>query len=419
LKPDSQATKTKLAIVVPEMLPVPPVKGGAVEHWVHEVANRLDTERFDITVISRPSGENILGRIRYVGIPWTRLEKAFYWLKERVSWRNPLRYLAKIQNVMSYGLRLNPQIQAADILIVHNEPNLLLLMRKPKHQQWILHMHNNHLNHALFKWCYQCALQKVDMVICVSAYIQQAAIKTFPQHADKFKVLFNATDTEVFKPYGEIATLTVNTLLQFTQATPYVLYVGRLTQEKGVDVLIQAFQQTLALHPNAKLVITGSSFFEGAVKTTYQQSLQQLAKPIAEHIVFTGFIPHHQLKYLYAAAHVVVVPSVWQDPCPLVVLETMASGTCIVASKVGGVPEVIDHNVNGVLVNPNQVDELATALHDLLQHPDKAQQMAIAARQKMLDGYGWEHLVSKLEHRLMTLARLTSSGTTLSRPEIS
>jgi spore coat protein SA len=86
-----------------------------------------------------------------------------------------------------------------------------------------------------------------------------------------------------------------------------------------------------------------------------------------------------------------------------VVLETMASGTCIIASKVGGVPEVIDHEVNGVLVNPNQVDELATALNDLLQHPDKAQLMASAARQKMLDGYAWEHLVSKLEKRLITL----------------
>jgi spore coat protein SA len=180
-----------------------------------------------------------------------------------------------------------------------------------------------------------------------------------------------------------------------------------------VDVLIQAFQKTLVSHPNAKLVIAGSSFFEGAAKTAYQQSLQQLAKPIANHIIFTGFIPHHQLKYLYASAHVVVLPSVWQDPCPLVVLETMASGTCIIASKVGGVPEVVDHEVNGVLVTPNQIDELAKALNDVLQHPEKAQQMAAAARQKMLDGYAWQHLVSRLEHRLNALA-----STPLSTPQL-
>jgi spore coat protein SA len=409
LQSKHQTYKTKLAIVVPEMLPVPPVKGGAVEHWVQEVANRLDAEQFEITIVSRPSGVHTSGSIRYVGIPWTILERACYWLKERVSWRNPLRYLAKIQNVMSYGLRVSKQVQEADILIVHNEPNLLLLMRKPKHQHWVLHMHNNHLNHALFKWCYQRALKKVDVVICVSAYIQQTAIQAYPQYAQKFKVLFNATDIDVFKPYGEIAASHVKALLQISTDTPYVLYVGRLTQEKGVDVLIKAFQKTLVSLPNAKLVIAGSSFFEGAAKTAYQQSLQALAEPIVDHILFTGFIPHQQLKYLYAAAHVVVLPSVWQDPCPLVVLETMASGTCIIASKVGGVPEVVDHGVNGVLVNPNQVGELAAALMELLQHPDKALHMATAARQKMMGAYAWEHLVNKLERHLIALAKPTLS----------
>ena len=391
------------------MLPVPPVKGGAVEHWVHEVANRLDTERFAISIISRPSGVTANQRIQYIGIPWTRFEKACYWLKERVSWRNPLRYLAKFQNVLSYGLRVGKQVRAADILIVHNEPNLLLLMRKPKHQQWILHMHNNHLNHALFKRCYQLVLQKVDTVICVSAYIQHAAALAFPQYADKFQVLFNATDVEVFKPYGEIADSSTETILRLPKHTPFVLYVGRLTQDKGVDVLIQAFQQTLKTQPQAKLVIAGSSFFDGAAKTAYQQSLQQLAKPISEHIIFTGFIPHQQLKYLYAAAHVVVLPSVWQDPCPLVVLETMASGTCIIASKVGGVPEVVEHGVTGILVNPKQVDELAVAITDVLQYPIKAQQMAAAARQKIVSGYAWEHLVNKLEQNLLNLAKPSAS----------
>lgn len=405
MEANRQTHLTTIAIVVPEMLPVPPVKGGAVEHWVNEVSNRLNPERFAITIISRPSGISGNPSLRYVAIPWTRLEKACYWLKERVSWRNPLRYLAKLQNVLSYGLRMSKQVQAADVLIVHNEPNLLLLMRKSKHQQWVLHMHNDHLNHALFKWCYRRVLQKVDAVICVSAYIQQAAISTFPDYANKFTVLFNATDVEIFKPYGEVAEANVQTLLNLPKATPLILYVGRLTQDKGVDVLIQAFQHVVQVHPQAKLVIAGSSFFDGAAKTAYQKSLQQLATPIASNIIFTGFIPHQQLKYLYAAAHAVVLPSVWQDPCPLVVLESMASGTCIVASKVGGVPEVVEHGVTGVLVNPKSVDELAVAIIDLLQHPHKAQQMAIAARHKVENGYDWVHLVHQLEQSLLNLTQ--------------
>lgn len=387
------------------MLPVPPVKGGAIEHWVHQVVNKLNPQQFEITVISRPSGLHSSEPVRYVGIPWTNTEKAFYWLKERVSWRNPLRYLAKIQNVVAYGLRVTAQVKDAAIVVVHNEPNLLLLMRKQARQQWILHMHNNHLNHAIFKSLYQRMLHQVDLVICVSAYIQRMAQQTYPQHAHKFVVLFNATDTELFQPYGQTAQAAVSELLQLPEATPLVLYVGRLTQEKGVDVLIQAFKQTLLTHPNVRLVIAGSSFFEGAAITAYQKRLADIARPIANHIVFTGYIPHAQLKHLYAAANIVVLPSVWQDPCPLVVLETMASGTCIIASRVGGVPEVVEHGVNGVLVMPNQVDELAQALSTLLAEPQRASQMAQAARQKMLRGYAWEHLVHKLEHLLLTLSQ--------------
>jgi spore coat protein SA len=396
--------QTKLAIIVPEMLPVPPVRGGAVEHWVYEVVNRLNPQLFAITVLSRPSDTASTNHVRYIGIPWTPLEKACHWIKERMSWRNPIRYLAKIQNVLSYGLRLRDHLTDADVVVIHNEPNLLMLLPKQAHQRWVLHMHNDHLTHPMFKWCYARVLQKVDQVICVSSYIQQSAARAFPEHSDKFTVLFNATDTDVFQPYGEQAAIATSTLLNLPVNMPFVLYVGRLTQEKGVDVLIQAFQQTLLTHPTAKLVITGSSFFEGAATTRYQQKLIELAKPIAHHIIFTGFIPHAQLKYLYAGAHIVVLPSVWHDPCPLVVLETMASGTCIVASKVGGVPEVIDHEVNGVLVSPNQVDALTTALNDLLQYPDKAQQIGTAARQKMLDSYTWQHLVAQLEHMLLQTA---------------
>lgn len=414
LKSDNLHLKTKVAVVVPEMLPVPPVKGGAIEHWVHQVVNKLDPQRFDITVISRPSGLDASEsaspeQVRYVGIPWTRLEKACYWLKERVSWRNPLRYLAKIQNVMAYGLRITAQVKEAAIVIVHNEPNLLLLMRKQAHQLWILHMHNNHLNHSAFKWFYQRMLRQVDLVICVSAYIQNMAQQSYPQHAHKFVVLFNATDTELFQPYGQAAKTAVADLLQLPTATPLVLYVGRLTQEKGVDVLIQAFKQTLTKYPSVRLVIAGSSFFEGAAITSYQKYLADIARPIANHIVFTGFIPHAQLKHLYAAADIVALPSVWQDPCPLVVLETMASGTCIVASRVGGVPEVVEHEVNGLLVTPNQVEALAQALSSLLAEPQRATQMAQAARQKVVNGYAWEHLVHKLEHLLLNLPQPKTS----------
>ncbi len=68
-------------------------------------------------------------------------------------------------------------------------------------------------------------------------------------------------------------------------------------------------------------------------------------------------------------------------------------------------PEVVEHGVTGVLVNPKQADELAVAIIDVLQHPHKAQRMANAARQKVVSGYAWEHLVNQLEQRLLSLSK--------------
>lgn len=409
------ASKKSLTIVVPELLPVPPVKGGAVEHWVQEVTSRLDQDLFEISIVSRPSGQINDSHIEYIGVPWTPIEKLFHWIKERVSWRNPLRYIAKIQNVSSYGLRVAKIVKNTDVVVIHNEPNLLLFVRKQPQQKLVLHMHNEHLTHPAFRYLYRRALNKADLVICVSEYIKSTAVKYFPEHAHKFLVVFNATDPEVFKPYGAMAKQQIRDIVKFEPENTYLLYVGRLTQEKGVDVLIKAFSIVNQKLSNTKLVIAGSSFFEGAAKTIYERELIKLAAPVSHSIVFTGFIPHQQLKYLYSAVDIVALPSVWQDPCPLVVLEAMASGTCIVATRVGGVPEVVSDGDCGLLVSPNHAEELAHSILTVLS--DKATKSAIEAkaRQKIEAAYAWEHLVDKLTK---TLLHLHHSTQTIARGEL-
>jgi spore coat protein SA len=390
-------TKKSLAIVVPELLPVPPVKGGAVEHWVHEVSKRLNQDKYDITIVSRPANTVGVFGIAYIEIVWTKAEKLFHRLKEKTTWRNPLRFLAKIQNVASYGSRMAKLVRNFDLVIIHNEPNLLLFMKKKSNQKIILHMHNEHLGIKLLKPFYRHALKKVDSVICVSDYIRHCAIKHFPEYAQKFTVVFNATDPEIFKPYGNETKIKLKNIIDFETDKTYLLYVGRLAEVKGVHVLIEAFQHINKCLPSTRLVIVGSSFFGGAVKTAYEQSLVDLAKPVSQAIIFTGFIPHEKLKYLYSAIDLVVLPSVWQDPCPLVVLEAMASGTCLVATNVGGVPEVLKDGLNGLLVEPGDVDGLNQAVCEILANPIKKAEIEKAARDQIVANYSWNRLVKELE----------------------
>jgi len=393
-------SKKSLAIIVPELLPVPPVKGGAVEHWVHEVSKRLDPAKFSVSIISRPANIQGFDGVRYLTIPWTSTERIFYKLKEQLTWRNPLRYVAKIQNVVSYGLRMAKLVRGYDWIVIHNEPNLLLFLKKNPQQKIMLHMHNEHLSMRLLRPFYRQALKKVDCIICVSDYIRRSAVQHFPEYVDKFTVVFNATDPDIFKHYGEEALLQLKDIVAIEADKVYLLYVGRLTEIKGVHVLIQAFRQIQQCFPNSKLIIAGSSFFEGAANTVYEQSLVELAKPLSQHIIFTGFIPHDKLKYLYSVSNVVVLPSIWQDPCPLVVLEAMSSGTCLVSTAVGGVPEVVEIGINGILVEAENVEGMVNCICDLLARPVIAKQLGAAAREKIILGFSWEHLVNKLEYLL-------------------
>jgi spore coat protein SA len=191
-----------IAIVVPELLPVPPVQGGAVEHWVDEAVWRLVATGRRLAIVSRPAG--VAGRdgIEYIGIPWTPLERFFHRIKERVTWKNPLRYLAKIQNVFSYGRRVAKVVHGFDVIYIHNEPNLLLFLCKQPGQKIVLHMHNVHLSLPLLRPFYRRILAKVDAVICVSDYIRRQAVVHFPEYADRFQVMLNSTDPDLFKPYG-------------------------------------------------------------------------------------------------------------------------------------------------------------------------------------------------------------------------
>lgn len=392
-----------IAIVVPELLPVPPVQGGAVEHWVDEASRRMQSSSRRLAIVSRPANVPGHANIEYIGIPWTRTERFFHNIKERVTWKNPLRYLAKIQNVFSYGRRVAKAVKTFDAVYLHNEPNILLFINKRAGQKIVLHMHNDHLSIRLFRPLYRRALAKVDRIICVSDYIRKQAIKHFPEYANRFCVVFNSTDPEIFKPYGDEALRQLDGIVPIEPGKHYLLYVGRLTSIKGVHVLIAAFCEINRKRPDTRLIITGSSFFGGAAKTQYEQHLVDLAQPVSHAIVFTGYLPHEKLRFLYSAVDVIVLPSIWQDPCPLVALEAMASGTCLISSAVGGVPEVLESGATGILVNPGDQQALEAAVVSVLEQTANKERMEILARNKIIAGYTWQRLVADLENVLGAL----------------
>ncbi|WP_287589096.1 glycosyltransferase family 4 protein [Candidatus Borrarchaeum sp.] len=152
-----------------------------------------------------------------------------------------------------------------------------------------------------------------------------------------------------------------------------ILSIGRLIKEKGIRLLIKSMPIILK-EIDCKLVIVGG----GEEKPFLTQLVKKLK--IERHVIFAGRIPSVLVPQAYSAADVVVVPSIWPDPFPYVPLEALAMKTPVIASNVGGLPEVVRHKKNGLLVRPYNVEELANAAQDILSDEHQAQQMGSEGR---------------------------------------
>lgn len=159
---------------------------------------------------------------------------------------------------------------------------------------------------------------------------------------------------------------------------PTVAFAGRLSLEKGVDVLLQAFAQVLKDIPEARLLVAG----QGGEKTQLLTLAEKLG--ISGPIIWLGHVSRDELEEHFNSAWVQVVPSLWDEPFGNVTTEAMMRGTAVIASAVGAQPEIIEANVTGFLVPPKDDRSLAVALIRLLSDPNLAEQMGQAGRQRAL-----------------------------------
>jgi glycosyltransferase involved in cell wall biosynthesis len=147
---------------------------------------------------------------------------------------------------------------------------------------------------------------------------------------------------------------------------PYVLYVGELGVNKGVDVLLRAYAQLAAPPP---LVLVGSP----------SPSIPRISAP---GVIVHHNAPHDVVMRAWLDATVGAVPSVWGEPCPTTALEAAASGTPLVASNIGGLPDLVDDGATGLLVTPGDEGELAGALRRLLADDSLRRAMSSAAEER-------------------------------------
>jgi glycosyltransferase involved in cell wall biosynthesis len=172
---------------------------------------------------------------------------------------------------------------------------------------------------------------------------------------------------------------------------PIIAFAGRLSSEKGVDVLIKAFAKVIPLLPQAQLLIAG----EGKEEANLRQLAQELG--VAANIRWLGYLTRSELENTFNCAWVQVVPSIWDEPFGNVTTEAMMRGTTVVASAVGAQPEIIEDGMTGLLVSPNDEEALSTALLSILKDQNLAEKMGQFGRKRAIECFSED---SRTEHFL-------------------
>jgi glycogen(starch) synthase len=169
-----------------------------------------------------------------------------------------------------------------------------------------------------------------------------------------------------------------------------ILFVGRLVQEKGVHLLIDAVPKVLHYYSNAKFIIAGRGPAEDYLRN------KAVDMGITNRIYFTGYIDDRTRDFLYREANVAVFPSLY-EPFGMVVLEAMAAMTPVVVADVGGLSEIVVHEENGLKFYAGNPNSLADNVLRLLHEPGLAARLAATAKQEISKLYTWQEIARQTQ----------------------
>lgn len=365
---------------------MPPTRGGAIERWIRDAAVKLVGRGHVVDVIARDHGDGVTEQVvdgvryHYVRIPPAidsgRLAGLF-----RGLW-----YYAVARRIIQ---RLNPEV-----VHHHSRPaGLWLTSRAAAASPHVISLHSMDYgwgfgHRAWDRGLFKHGLLRAARILCVSKFIHRHTIERYPESAGHAMTVYNGVDGEQFHPGVDGA----------ARAERRIVYVGRVEERKGVVVLVDAFERVIAhAAPDVRLLIVGPHSYWDARPSGYYRTLADrcAANPRIE--VRGPTYADEELADVYRSSTISVVPSVFPEALGLTSLEAQASGVPVVVSDAGGLPETVSAGTSGVVVEARNVDQLGTAIVELLADEPRRRAMATAARAWAMATFSWDIIAAELE----------------------
>ena len=276
-------------------------------------------------------------------------------------------------------------------------PLILTTHSLESHRPWKVEQLGN--GYFLSRWIENHAYNTADGIIAVSQQMKTDVIEAYGVAPEKVTVIHNGIDPEFYKP-----TFDTDLLLEYgiNPEIPFVLFVGRITRQKGISQLISAAKY---FNTNCQVVLcAGAPDTEEIAKET-ETLIQELQSQRDGIILISEMLPREKIKILYSHARVFACPSLY-EPFGIINLEAMSCETPVVGSAVGGIPEIIIEGETGYLIelesisrtdfNPKNPEEFqknfAQKINLLLEDENLATQMGKAGRERVLDIFSWESI---------------------------
>ncbi|NRO86962.1 glycosyltransferase family 4 protein [Lactobacillus helveticus] len=365
--------------------PVPAVKGGAVSTLIESLVNENNKKKLcDMTVVSlynkkakdtaKKKYPNV--HFKYIKVPLIIrvLDKsAFFIMKKCFKKEKSISYKS-VFSLLFYILKSSSFLKRAktDKVILENNIPLALIIKLSNYRgQYYYHLHNVPRINAgcrnVFKNC--------TAYLCVSKYVcnQIESIKNpiGPVSPKKVRILHNAINTNRFKVLANRNKLKyqIAKRYNFNVNDKIILYTGRISLEKGIDKAIDALKY-LKDSQFVFLIVGSISYGDKSFKNDYVEKVKKRAKKLGKKVRFTGYIAQNELPIIYNVADLAILPSMWDEPAGLTMIEAMACGVPVITTRSGGIPEYVGNDAIVIERDKMLIKNLAFSINKVLEDPE-------------------------------------------------
>ncbi|MBP3596064.1 MAG: glycosyltransferase [Clostridia bacterium] len=390
--------KKKYAFISSGFLPIPAVNGGAVESLVDCLIDENEKEKeVEFTVISdydkfaKIKSENYFFT-KFVYVENNKLIKIIdyivYNFMKYIMHKSDMhkyRFIFKRLYFLNYASKILKKENFDKIILENHQTQYLALKLRNNYKKYdgkyYYHCHNIFEN---FKCCDKI-IKKTNKFLCVSEFIANDLKNKIDEKNVTVEVLKNCIDFDIFdKELSVEEKALLMEKFQIEDDDNVIIYTGRIIPEKGILELIESLKYVEEKY-KLKLLVVGGAISKIKVKTEFENKLNMIMKDYNNKIIMTGYIDNKELYKYYKLSNIAVLPSIWEEPAGLTMLEAIACDIPLITTKSGGIPEYIDKEYSIILEKTEDLSlQIAKNIKALIDNKDNLEERINEAKNKAM-----------------------------------